>query len=334
MDRQIRVFSKDYCLICGSKGGKLYRSIPDRLYGTKGEWNIENCPDCGMGWLNPCPINEDIPFLYPDYYTHQSPNSPVEHNQQVQGLFRNRRLLDKLLITLINKQIINPLITPSYWRPLWLRNQEQGNILDLGCGNGQFLATIHKLGWNAYGVEPDPTAAKAAKAVPGIHVHIGELDTADFFDNMFDVIRIHHVLEHVIDPLRILNQCQRILRPNGHLLIQTPNFDSFVHKRFKQYWLSLDPPRHLHLLTKRSLSGLLVNTGYEISLLTSSSRGAFFAWQASSAIRKYGFLTKNWRNSRSQLEQLRIAVLFGIDFLKSLNNNFGEELSAIAMKAR
>ena len=60
------------CYICGTKGQPLCQGLEDRLFGALGRWNLKSCPnpDCGLVWLDPMPIEEDIGNAYETYYTH------------------------------------------------------------------------------------------------------------------------------------------------------------------------------------------------------------------------------------------------------------------------
>ena len=72
-----------------------------------------------------------------------------------------------------------------------------------------------------------------------------------------------HVLEHVYDPVDLLRESYRVLKPRGVVVITTPNISSFLHSVFSESWQGLDPPRHLRL--------------FSISTLTESARRAGFA---------------------------------------------------------
>src|SRR5579864_8808208 len=68
----IRVRPSPRCILCGSQGVTIYRKLDDALFGAPGEWSMSRCANsqCGMLWLDPQPVEEDIGKAYTEYYTH------------------------------------------------------------------------------------------------------------------------------------------------------------------------------------------------------------------------------------------------------------------------
>src|SRR5260370_24130228 len=60
------------CYICGTGGDPLYQYLEDRYWGAPGQWSLKKCRNdsCGLVWLDPMPVQEDIARAYQDYYTH------------------------------------------------------------------------------------------------------------------------------------------------------------------------------------------------------------------------------------------------------------------------
>src|SRR6185503_20402485 len=75
---QIRSTPCPDCYLCGATGDVLYDSLKDRLFGAPGYWNIRICPNaaCGLLWLDPMPVEEDLVKAYHSYYTHQCAPPP------------------------------------------------------------------------------------------------------------------------------------------------------------------------------------------------------------------------------------------------------------------
>ena len=116
---------------------------------------------------------------------------------------------------------------------MYLETITPGRLLDVGCGNGQRLSQLQTLGWDVEGQEIDPKAVMNAQRNYGIKIHLGNLHDIAFSSSTFDAIIMGHVIEHLIDPLAILTECHRILKPGGILVITTPNVESFgiPHRR-------------------------------------------------------------------------------------------------------
>jgi SAM-dependent methyltransferase len=135
------------------------------------------------------------------------------------------------------------------------------SLLDLGCGDGQFLEWARSAGWRAVGVDPDPKAVAVARS-RGLDVHLGSIDELDPAQQQFDMITLSHVIEHVCNPIAVIKKCHRLLKTNGRIWIETPNLDSIGHTIFEAHWLGLDPPRHLVLFTRSSLQAILQQAGF------------------------------------------------------------------------
>jgi SAM-dependent methyltransferase len=126
-------------------------------------------------------------------------------------------------------------------------------ILDVGCGNGRALLAMRRRGFRRLaGLEIDPAAAQRAKQ-SGLDVRCGELMDTDFADGSFDLIRMGHVIEHVLDPMATLHRAYRLLKPGGILIGETPNTDCLDWRVFKRYWGPLHIPRHIFIFDDRNL---------------------------------------------------------------------------------
>jgi SAM-dependent methyltransferase len=134
-------------------------------------------------------------------------------------------------------------------------------VLDIGCGNGAWLDVLRAAGCEVAGVEPDPKAAEIARS-HGIEVRARISDwIADA--RSFDHLTLHHVIEHVHEPMELLRCCRLLLRPGGSLFIDTPNIDSEGHHLYGCDWRGLEPPRHLILFTRDALARAVSDAGFE-----------------------------------------------------------------------
>jgi len=136
-------------------------------------------------------------------------------------------------------------------------------ILDVGCGSGTLLGLLKNLGFHVRGVDFSAEAAKIAAAENGVNVFVGSLEQASFPAASFDVVTLFHVMEHVTDPRRVLEEVFRILRPGGAIVLQVPNIDSWQFRMFGARWYGLDIPRHVIDYSKDGILRLLNETGFK-----------------------------------------------------------------------
>lgn len=100
----------------------------------------------------------------------------------------------------------------------------RGKLLDIGCGCGAFLQAAGRQGWSAYGVEINSRLAGLARQVCP-EVRCGDIDSAGFPDDFFDVVTLWNVFDEVVDPIGCLTAVQRVLKPGGLLFIRVINLD-------------------------------------------------------------------------------------------------------------
>lgn len=143
----------------------------------------------------------------------------------------------------------------------FLRSLPPGRILDLGCGLGYLLSGLDNR-WEKYGVEVSHYAAQHAKQYG--EIFIGELPDAHYPANNFDVVFMHHVIEHIASPETVIREVYRILRDEGRLVLGTPDFDSGVARRFGEKYRLLHDSTHVSLFTNDSMHRFLRDFGFVI----------------------------------------------------------------------
>lgn len=330
----IRTEGKTSCFLCQSDGVLLYSRMQDRLHSVPGEWDIYQCQRCGLCWLNPCPIPDDIPKLYAQYYTHQAiVSSSLTLIDYLRKAAFSLDAVKRLASAVLRKVPVVLLQFPSFWTEVWLNDGRQGCLLDVGSGSGSFLATMQAFGWQVCGVEPDPIAASITQRQLGLDIYAGTLEDAAYPNDTFDVITMNHVIEHLPNPARTLVECYRILRPGGRLVIQTPNSESLGHRRvFRRSWIHLDPPRHLYIFSPTALGTLAQHAGFRVEALFASSRGAGFTWLTSSVIQRYGVLPVGWRERLPRRTRVEGQLFRMLELTMSAGGRGGENLEAVAIK--
>jgi SAM-dependent methyltransferase len=205
-----------------------------------------------------------------------------------------------------------------------------GRLLDIGCGVGDFLADMTHLGWDAEGVETDSQVIQVCRQ-RGLRVREGPLEHQHYPDDSFDAITAKHVIEHVHDPVAMLRECARILKPGGRVMMLTPNLRSLGHRVFGASWIGLDAPRHLVLFSAGSLRDAATTAGLDVVRLWSTARPSGFTWRVSAELRRAGRTTYAASRARSHRLMERAAERV-VRLALLLNPEAGDELALLATK--
>jgi SAM-dependent methyltransferase len=274
----IQAAPRPHCTVCGSSGSLLYPGLQDSLFGATGQWNMVECsnPGCRLLWLDPAPVASELWKAYRTYYTHQhmEPRSVP------------RRILSEALRLAVDACVgLSGLRRERQnVRNLHLQARSPGSLLEIGCGDGSFLQRMRVLGWKVQGIDFDADAIALARQRVGACVQAGQLTDFRYPDNEFDAIAMHHVLEHVDDPLSLMAESRRILRPGGLFVCITPNADSWGHRRFGRAWRGLEPPRHLNIFSTSALEQAARGAGFERFSLYSTTVNTWLFFEASARI--------------------------------------------------
>lgn len=132
-------------------------------------------------------------------------------------------------------------------------------LLDVGCGSGEFLNIAKQRGWDVTGVEPLTDAAQVARD-RGLTVHTGTLEDVEL-SAQFDVVTAFHVLEHMPDGPVFLKTLAARAKRGGHVVIESPNWDSVARKVRLANWEHLRPLEHLVHYTPATVKEAFTRAG-------------------------------------------------------------------------
>jgi len=191
-------------------------------------------------------------------------------------------------------------------------SRPKGLWLDVGASTGSLLVAAKAAGYAVGGVELGSGQVRVCRETHGFDVFHGTLREAAFATGSAEVISWRQVLEHVHEVHEELTEARRVLRDDGFLLIEVPNFGGakFQLGRLRTalrvsrpFWLGLNIPQHIYYFTIHSLRRLLAQQGFEV-----------VAWET------YGKL----RRHPSWIERGRMRVRDGL--------RIGNKLRAVARK--
>jgi SAM-dependent methyltransferase len=234
------------CAICRHSRARLFGVD---LYG----FHIVRCETCGLLYQSPRPGYEWlIANVYADGY-HQALPSAAQPPHANQHYIFARQLA----------QIE--------------RHVERGSLLDVGCGQGGFLAFAASRGWRIAGTEVTaPLVQWLELQLPQGKFVTGRLGEFSLGGLQFDAVRLNHVLEHTQDPARELALASELLRAGGVMYVSVPNvasLDSRMKNLLSRMGLKRRPYRHLTALhhlwffTPPSLARLAESVGLHVRLL-------------------------------------------------------------------
>jgi 2-polyprenyl-3-methyl-5-hydroxy-6-metoxy-1,4-benzoquinol methylase len=232
---------KSFCPYCKSESSEFLYQTFDIF---SNNFEIVECSACKAVYLSPNPDSELLTKAYDDsYYGGQEDDEKFEGFVE-KGLNYFRKQRAKKISNLVPKG---------------------SDILDIGCGNGQFLKEVQSIGQHKiFGTEMEGSSAKRASKIKDIKLFVGDLPKAEFSNHQFDVITLFHVFEHLQEPEAYLDIVDKILKPNGYLVISFPNIDSWQSLFFKGKWLHLDPPRHLFFFKPKHFKKIMHERGYSL----------------------------------------------------------------------
>ena len=262
------------CRICGAVDDHPTFAGREMMFGTREVFEYFQCKSCGCLQITHIPKN--LSEYYPSNYTaHTHPKAPTKGTNWLMRILQKQRcrtaLFDKYhkLNNILKAFVDYPsalYATPNDVSSIGGIINTAGikhfnaSILDVGCGiYSYWLSDLENLGFtNLLGVDP----LILANQTHG-DVRISKLELSEVLGK-YDLITLHHSLEHIPEQAATLIQIEQHLAPNGVCMIRIPIVPSNVWEKYKTNWVEFDPPRHLYLHSVGSLKLLAGKAGLEV----------------------------------------------------------------------
>jgi len=198
--------------------------------------NTVICKKCGLVWSHPFPID---PFNY--YQKH--------YRIQYKGTFTPKRkhIFRSAHAALGRFNLLKHLLKPR-WR-----------VLEVGSGGGEFLYLLSKLGYDAYGIEPNEGYAEYSRNEYQLNIKTGFLQNTQFEENSFEMVTLWHVFEHMDNPADILRRIHSFLVPDGLLVIEVPNVETICQSPNNTFHEA-----HLYNFNESTLSRMAEQAGFVV----------------------------------------------------------------------
>lgn len=245
------------CRICGSTDLAEPICLRETMFGTGETFPYQQCDDCKCLQIVERP--DRMEQYYPStYYSYSIAQRNIRN--------RIRNLL-------------------AYYGPVWLfagrdwwenpdrkslreaRVARSSRILDLGCGSGNFTASLKEIGFHDV-TGADPFIPEDMVHPNGVRILRKE---ASEIEGEFDLVMMQASLEHVWDQRGIVQEIARLLAPGGQCMVNIPTLDSWAWENYGENWVHLDPPRHFHIYSRAGITRLLASAGLEVTAIVDSA---------------------------------------------------------------
>jgi len=204
----------------------------------KNGFRIEECKKCGLFFCSKVPTAEKLKKYYEkDEYCCKKRNAFIVKLENKYFLRRFRKYIKKNSV-----------------------------ILDYGCGKGELIEILNKRGHYAEGVDLSQRNKEIGRK-KGIKINSG-LDPKK--KRAYDIIIMRCSLEHMAEPILLINKLKNALKDGGYLFIDVPNINSKDFKVHGKNWVIVCPPYHLLYFSKKSMNAFLKNNGFKIIKLEDS----------------------------------------------------------------
>lgn len=236
-------------------------------------YRLLQCYGCGMGFVDPMPDPKVLASFYAreygSYQVQDDDGGSISRSKQVTAQLRMRGTLSPAgasaglsraagwaIETLSGRTVPATLGVP-------LQLPKDAAILDLGYGSGDWLISMHQLGYiQLHGFDIDANDAHVERLRKlGVQLSSGDFMVNDYPEHTLDCIRLSHVIEHLVDPVAVLRKCARMLKPGGIIALSHPSFRSWLARIGFEHTLTVQLPLHLYHHTPRSTALLLRKAG-------------------------------------------------------------------------
>jgi len=257
------------CRICESIQTKDWK-FKEMMFGLREEFSYKECLSCGCIQIEKYP--EHLEVYYPhNYYSLNSENdsSDIPNKATINRIKKKLLLYNHLVFNNVLKKMGKHTFAPFEYNLGYLKSinlKPWSKILDIGCGKGDFLLELYNIGFcNLTGID------KFIKDDFSLYnrIPIFKKSTSEL-KKKFDLITMHHVLEHMPNQKEVLMSISKKMKKNGNLIIRIPVINE-AWKIYKQYWVQIDAPRHFYLHSLDSFHLLANSCGFEVRKITFDS---------------------------------------------------------------
>lgn len=232
--------------------------VKELQLGLGEEFSYGLCSHCGS--LQLLDAVEDYAPYYPNqaYYSFNLETRKAKKTDAVRRIQADYLLYGK-------SPLLGGLLTLGYKKPefySWLKPtgvRHHDAILDVGCGNGSLLQQLRTIGFTRLtGIDP---FIDEDRNLDGLHILKKDIHA---LQEPYDLIMMHHSLEHMFRPLEALKKAHSLLRPGRYLLVRLPVMGNYGWHRFGTFWCGIDAPRHIFIPSEKGFCLLAEAAGFRV----------------------------------------------------------------------
>jgi SAM-dependent methyltransferase len=242
------------CIICGNTQNNTSFEVQEHQMGIGHLFHYQQCGACHSAQLLDPPA-DFAPYYQNDNYYSFHLELRLEQNI-VRKIQTGHILFGKY-------PIIGHLLTLGYTVNEFIDWMKQSGaryddaILDVGTGNGSLLTKLYQAGFkDLTGIDPFIEKEVSYEGV--------RIERKSIFDvtHQYDLVMMHHSLEHMPDPKAALRKAYEIIKPGKTLLVRIPIMNNYGWRTYGRYWCGLDAPRHIFIPSEQGLKQMAEEAGF------------------------------------------------------------------------
>jgi SAM-dependent methyltransferase len=246
------------CILCGNTEGNQTYRVKELQLGLDEYFHYQLCSACGTMQLLDVPA--DLAKYYPneDYYSFKLNLTIRKKADPLRKIKTDYLLFGK-------NKLPGALLSVGYKIPeqlQWMKDLHavyDSAILDIGTGNGSLLARLFQFGFtNLTGIDPFINESLDYGSIKILKQDIYQVA------GQYDVVMLHHSLEHMFEPKKVLRQVKKITRPGGMVMIRIPIMGNYGWQQYGLFWCGIDAPRHIFIPSEKQMRKEVAEAGFEL----------------------------------------------------------------------
>ena len=257
------------CLACGAAARVASHAAREMMFGTRERFTYVECPVCAS-------LQIDAPPADPARYYGDGYYSFARARRGIARYASARRTASAFgRGGWTGRAIARRFGVPADVRAVAAARLEGDHprILDVGCGSGRLLVDLADAGFRHL-VGLDPYIPRTLRH--GAHVTVWRQTLAEH-EGQYDLVMLHHSLEHMDDPRGALREARRLVAPDGQLLVRVPVAATHAWRTYGVDWVQLDAPRHVLIPSRDGFDRLAAASGFVVERVVYDST-AFQFW--------------------------------------------------------